>query len=228
MNGQLLEQRLLVPLQEVVAPFDEFFAAPVRAGSDAGVSRRSAARRSRWRRAARPSTFTRAAASSIASGNPSTRRVNLGSERDGLGIGLESGRAARARRGRSSTAAASSGVYRESHLARDVERPRGSSPGSGPGGHSRGPVTRSAQPRSSTCSHASRIRSAAPWRSREVTRASGSGPRTSTACARRRTASSAPPARAKSTSQMPSGTRPRENARDLDGEADSCRRRARR
>ena len=58
---------------------------------------------------------------------------------------------------------------------------------------------------SRTCSHASRTTSTLASRSRDVTRASGSEPRTSTTFARSRTASGGPPTRAKSTSQMPSG-----------------------
>jgi hypothetical protein len=96
-NGQLLEQRLLVPVQEVVAPFHE----PLQRGAgrvEAGLSRRSAARRSRMETSsASPSTFTRAAASSIASGNPSTRRAILGASATASASGSNPGRAARAR-----------------------------------------------------------------------------------------------------------------------------------
>ena len=87
------------------------------------MSRSSAARRSRMETiSARPSTFARAAASSIASGSPSTRRTISRRQRDGLGVRLESvprrprtlekelhGRGAERR-------------DRDPHLARDVKR----------------------------------------------------------------------------------------------------------
>ena len=154
---------------------------------------------------ASPSTFTRAAASSIASGSPSTRRAISAASATASASALEP-RPCRPRTleeeldGRRAERCDG-----KPHLAGDVERltarrqdphlrdtPRGASTRSAPLPRGRARTRRARRARSAS-------------RSRDVTRASGSEPRTSTACASSRTASAAPPARAKSTSQMPSG-----------------------
>ena len=143
---------------------------------------------------------------------------NLGGERDGLGVRLESG-SCRARTleekldGR--------GLERrhgESHLARDVERlaARRQDPDLG--------TLREQRRRDPRClvEHVlARVENDAEpphGEAVEVTRASGSEPRTSTACARSRTASSAPPARANSTSQIAVRELVLERTRRLDRE----------
>ena len=75
-HRDVVEQRLLVGMQEVVAPRDERrerrrASRPSPAGRETSANRRSTTERS----SARPNTLTRAAASSIASGMPSTRRL---------------------------------------------------------------------------------------------------------------------------------------------------------
>ena len=195
---------LLVPVQEVVAPFHE----PLQRGagrSEAGLHAGAPRAARGWRRAPRDRARSRARRRARSPAAIRRRAGNLGSERDGLGVRLESGSCRARTLEESSTAAASSGATGSlTSLAtwsasRLVARIRA-------WGHSARTVDAIRAASSSTCSHASRTRrAAAVWRNRDVTRASGSEPRTSTACARRRTASSAPPARAKSTSQMPSG-----------------------
>ena len=122
MNGQLLEQRLLVPVQEVVAPFDE----PLQRG--AGRVRGRAVTQER-RAPLEDGDELRETEHVHARGGELDRQRqsvdapdDLGSELDGLGVRLES-RSCRARtfeeklHGR--------GLERrhgDSHLARDVER----------------------------------------------------------------------------------------------------------
>ena len=133
-------------------------AARCRPGPRRGVTQERRAARG-WRRAPRPSTFTRAAASSIASGNPSTRRAISAASATASASG--SNRVVpRARSRKSSTAAASSGATGSlTSLAtwsasRLVARIRA-------WGHSARTVDAIRAASSSTCSHASRTRRAA-------------------------------------------------------------------
>ena len=115
---------------------------------------------------ASPSTFTRAAASSIASGRPSTRRA-ISARADGLGVQLESGRAARARWRKSSHGVPSrSGAtaIRTSPATWSASRLVASTRT----GHSASTADAIRAASSRTCSHASRTTSTPASRRREI------------------------------------------------------------
>ena len=150
---------------------------------------------------ASPRAFSRAAASSIASGRPSTKRQISATVSAVAGVSSNRGRAARARSTKSCTAAeattspadsatgsasgstasrTSPGTWSTSRLVAST-RTSGHSP-------STAAATRAAS--GTTTSHASRSRTASPSRRRAIARASGSAPRASTAAATRRATSS--------------------------------------
>ena len=89
-HGELVEQRLLVRVQEVVAPLHEPSESVAHRRRRPACRRSSASRRSTIESSSEsPSTLTRAAASSIASGSPSTRRAISAAIERSLGGQLE-------------------------------------------------------------------------------------------------------------------------------------------
>ena len=89
MHRELLKQRLLIAVEKVVAPVDQCLQRDTgRVGGR--VSCRSVVRCSRRDAiSASASTFTRAAASSSASGRPSDPSGDLGRKGDSIGIGIK-------------------------------------------------------------------------------------------------------------------------------------------
>ena len=175
MHGELLEQRLLVAVQEVVAPVDERFqrgAARVGGGAVAQECRASLEDRDELDE---PEHVHARGGELDRERQPVHAPRDLGRERDVLGVGLEPG----PRRPRALDEKVDGRDLRAARRGRAPRprrgAPRGSSPGSGARGHSARSVDASRAASSRTCSHASRTRSASASRSREVTRASGSG-----------------------------------------------------